>query len=266
MSSGKPNWKLNVVADVAALSKAAADIVEATIRAQPDAVITLPTGTTPLHLFDVLSARTARGEIDFSQVTFFSLDDYLGLTGVEPNSLTAWLRKSLLNRINLSPERTHLVPAGAPDPAAAAAAYDQLLGRHGGFDLAVLGIGSNGHVAFNEPGATVDSRTRIVSLTPETIAQAAAYWDNTLPVPSQAMTVGVANLLDAKRIVLIASGEPKADALHHALQDPVSSDHPASFLQLAGGRLEVIADHDAASRLQPSSQEHASSDRAAHGG
>jgi glucosamine-6-phosphate deaminase len=239
-----------VVRDAAAIGSAAADIVAEVVQFKPDAVVTLPTGTTPLPMFDVLAARAARREIDFSRVRFFSLDDYLGLDGTEPNSLTAWLRQTLLDRINLDPERTHLIPAGATDPEAAAVAYDRELADAGGFDLAVLGIGANGHIAFNEPGSRVDTRTRVVDLSPETRAQAAAYWQGRLPVPSKAMTIGIANLLEARRIVLLASGATKAAALQRALEGPVNSDCPASFLQLAASRLEVIADAAAAALLR----------------
>jgi glucosamine-6-phosphate deaminase len=242
-------WQLTIVLDIAAMSERAADIVTETIRERPNAVLTLPTGSTPLHLFDILAARSARKEIDFSRVELFTLDDYLGLSGTEPNSLTAWLKKSLLERVNLQPGHVHLVPAGAADPFAAARAYDRALSDRGGFDLAVLGVGENGHIAFNEPGSGVDSRARIVDLTPETVAQASAYWDNAYPVPTQAMTVGIANLLEAKRIVLLASGKSKAAALRRALEAPMSDDVPASFLRLAGSRLEVIADTNAASEL-----------------
>jgi glucosamine-6-phosphate deaminase len=243
------DWTLTVTADDAAMSQCAADVIEQTIRNHPEAVITLPTGATPLHLFDILAARCARQEIDFSRVTFYSLDDYLGLSGDEPNSLTAWLRSTLLERINLDPTRTHLVPAGAQNPAEAAAAYDRQITESGSFDLAVLGIGANGHIAFNEPGSSVDSRTRVVSLTPDTVTQASAYWGDALSIPDKAMTVGIANLLEARKIVLLASGSAKAEALQGALEGPISPDLPASFLQLAGSRLEVIADEAAAAEL-----------------
>ncbi len=244
------SWRITVTPDAEAMSELAADAVLETIRGRPDAVITLPTGATPLHLFDILARRYADGDVDFSGVRFFSLDDYLGLTGDEPNSLTAWLRKAFLDRVNLAPENVHLAPAGAEDPVEAAAAYDRALSAYGGFDLAVVGIGGNGHVAFNEPDCAADSRTRVVDLTSETVAQASAYWNDTLPIPTRALTVGIANMLESKRIILLASGRAKAVALQRALEGPVGSEIPASFLRLAASRLEVLADADAASLLQ----------------
>lgn len=246
---GVEAWNLTVLPTLAAVSDYVANVVTETLRSKPDAVIVLPTGSTPLPLFDILSARAARGEIDFSHVQFFSLDDYLGLNGTEPNSLTNWLRNEFINRVNLDPARVHLAPAGASDPERAARDYDQLISQVGGIDLMVLGIGGNGHVAFNEPGASEASRTRVVSLTPETQAQAAAYWHNELDIPPQAMTMGIANMLEARRIILIASGYSKADALRRTVEEPISADMPASLLRHAGDRFEIVADGEAASQL-----------------
>jgi glucosamine-6-phosphate deaminase len=143
-----------------------------------------------------------------------------------------------------------LVPAGDQDPTPAAARYDQEISRRGGFDLAVLGIGGNGHIAFNEPGSAMDSRTRVVELSPATVEQASAYWDDKLPIPDRAMTVGIGNLIESRRIVLLASGTTTAEALASALEGPIDSHNPASFLRASKGRLDVIADIEAASRLQ----------------
>ncbi|MCC7023271.1 MAG: glucosamine-6-phosphate deaminase [Thermomicrobiales bacterium] len=242
-------WTLAIVPDIAAMSARAADRVEATLRDNPGAVISLPTGTTPLHLFDILAARVARGELDFSHADFYCLDDYLGLRGDDPHSLTHWLREALIARVNLAPSHVHEVPAAAPDPDVEAANYDRDLAEHGGLDLAVVGIGPNGHVAFNEPGAESTSRTRVVDLKPETIAQATAYWQHAHAMPSKAMTIGIANLLEARQIVLIASGAAKARAIQQALEGPIGPVLPASFLRRAGSRLEVILDEAAAADL-----------------
>lgn len=253
MSFAVGNMHLTFVSDIGTLSEVAADIVSETLRANPQTTLTLPTGATPLHLFDVLAARVARREIDFSQATFFSLDDYLGLRGDEPNSLTAWLKTSFLDRVNFDPDRVHLVPAGAPDPEAAAARYDREISRRGGFDLAVLGIGGNGHIAFNEPGSAIDSRTRVVALSAATIEQASAYWNDLLPIPDRAMTVGIGTLLESTHIVVLASGAAKAKALAGALDGPISPDNPASYLRTAKGRIDIVADDDAAALLRHTS-------------
>jgi glucosamine-6-phosphate deaminase len=142
----------------------------------------------------------------------------------------------------------HTLPTLAADHAAAAAAYEAEITAHGGLDLAVLGIGGNGHIAYNEPGSAADSRTRVVDLTPESLAQADGYFDG-LPVPNRAMTVGVGTLLEARRLVLIAAGENKAEIMRQALREPMSSAVPASWLRLVPEKVTVILDEAAAARL-----------------
>jgi glucosamine-6-phosphate deaminase len=249
------NCSLTVVPDAAAMSALAADIVVEVIAARPDAVISLPTGSTPLGMFDVLAARAARGEVDFGRIHLFCLDEYVGVTPDDPNSLTGWLQKALIDRIGLDPRRVHALPATAADLDAAAAEYERTLAALGGLDLAVLGLGPNGHIAYNEPGSAADSRTRVVALTPESREQARAYWEGDVAVPDRAITVGVGTLLAAKRVVLIVSGETKAEMLRRSLEDPMNAEVPASWLRLAGPRLHVIADAAAASALDTGERE-----------
>jgi glucosamine-6-phosphate deaminase len=249
METGTEAWTLRVVPDAAAMSEAAADIVGEVVRAKPDAALSVPTGSTPLGMFDVLAARVARGELDLSGIELFCLDEYLGVSREDANSLTGWLFASFVERVGIDPQRVHALPSIAADPYAAAAEYEREIAARGGLDLAVLGLGPNGHIAYNEPGAAADSRTRVVRLTPESIAQAAAYWQGSVAIPEQAMTMGVGTLLEAKRIVLIVSGEAKAEIVRRALEGPLSAEAPASWLRLAGPRLEVIADAAAAGRL-----------------
>jgi glucosamine-6-phosphate deaminase len=242
-------WSLTIVPDVAAMSAAGADAIAETLRLKPDAVISVPTGSTPLPMFDVLAARAARGEVDFSRVEVFCLDEYVGVGVGDPNSLTAWLWNAFLDRVGVAADRVHALPSSADDPDAAAAEFERALAAKGGLDLAMLGLGPNGHVAYNEPGSAADSRTRTLSLTPESLAQASAYWEGTLPIPKRAMTMGVGTLLEARRIVLLVSGEAKADILRRTLEEPMSADVPASWLRLAGPRLQVITDEAAARDL-----------------
>lgn len=240
---------LDVVADAAEMSALAAEIVARTIHAKPDAAICLPTGSTPLGMFGELAAMSARGEVDFSRVELYCLDEYVGVDRRDPNSLTGWLWTALVTRVGIDPERVHVLPTMAEDPIAAAAAFDQELVGSGGLDLAVLGLGPNGHIGYNEPGSSRASRTRVIELTPESINQAAAYWSNTLPVPAVAMTLGVGTLLEAKRILLIVSGETKATILRRTLEAQPDAEVPASWLRFAGARLTVIADQRAAAEL-----------------
>lgn len=249
MGTGSENWNLAVFRDSSAASEAVADVVSAVISGNPHAAISFPTGSTPLGMFDVLAARAARGEIDFSGVTVFCLDEYMGVTSGDPNSLTRWLREGFLNRIGVKPDQLHGLPVTANDLIAAAAGYEEAIAARGGLDLAVLGLGPNGHIGYNEPGSSADSRTRVIDLTPESRSQASAYWEGTVPIPHQAMTMGVGTLLEAKQIVLLVLGEAKAGMVRRTLEEPMCADVPASWLRMAGPRLTVIADEAAASDL-----------------
>jgi glucosamine-6-phosphate deaminase len=249
MAKGSENWTLTVLPDALAASKSAADIVSDTLLSNPDAAITFPTGTTPLGMFDVLAARAARSEADFSRVSIFCLDEYVGVTIEDPNSLTRWLSEALLNRIGIKPAQLHTLPVTADDLLDAAAEFDELMSARGCLDLAVLGLGPNGHIGYNEPGSGADSRTRVVTLTAESRNQASAYWKGSLSIPHQAMTMGVGTLLDSKQIVLLVTGEAKADILRRTLLEPMSAEVPASWLRIAGPRLTIIADEAAATAL-----------------
>jgi glucosamine-6-phosphate deaminase len=249
MVNGPENWKLSIFRDASAASEAAADRVAATIANDSDAAIALPTGSTPLIMFDILAARAARGEVDFSGVHLFCLDEYVGVTPHDQVSLTRWLRDAFLQRVGLQDDQVHPLPSTADDLVAAASEFDQAIAARGGLNLAVLGLGPNGHIGYNEPGSSADSRTRVVTLTPESRSQATAYWDGAAQIPDRAMTMGVGTLLEAKQIVLLVTGEAKAEMLRRTLAEPMSADVPASWLRLAGPRLTIIADEAAASEL-----------------
>jgi glucosamine-6-phosphate deaminase len=244
------NVPVQVVADYDAMSAEAARLVSEAIAAKPDLVLALPTGSTPLGMFTKLLEARAAGAVDLSRVTFFCLDEYLGSAAEDANSLTGWLLKEFMEPAGIRPDQLHLVPSTAPDPDAAAADYDAALARHGGLDLVVLGLGPNGHIAFNEPGSERDSRTRVLDLSPESIAQSSAYWEPGTEVKTRAMTMGVGTLLEADRIVLIVSGPAKAGILRQALEDEPSAHVPASWLQTVAEKTLVIADEAAAAELR----------------
>lgn len=240
--------KLVIVPDYAAMSRAAAEIVAETVKTKPGTAISVPTGSTPIGMFNELIAMVERGELSFDKTQLFCLDEYVGLTQDDPNSLTRWLYDNFLTAIRVPAANVHTLPSTEADLDAAAARYEAELAGAGGLELAVLGLGANGHIAYNEPGSAGDSRTRVLDLTEESIAQARAYFEGRT-VPTRAITVGVGTLLDARNIVLIVSGAPKADVLYKTLRGPQTPDVPASFLQRVGDRLTVIADEAAATRL-----------------
>lgn len=240
---------LHVVADYADVSRLAADVVTRVVQEQPDAAITLPTGETPRGMYAELVRRIRGGELDFSNVHLFCLDEYFGKGIDDAASLTAWLDEVFLTPAGLDADQVHLIPSLASDPEHAVMAYEQEIERLGGLRLAVVGLGLNGHVGFNEPGSPIDSSTRVVDLTDESRNQNAAYYDGDQAIPDQAMTMGLGTILDADLIVLIVSGPAKAEILKAVLEGPITAEVPGSFLRTVGERLIVIVDQDAASHL-----------------
>lgn len=240
---------LHVVADYNEVSRLAADVVSRIAREYPQGAVTLPTGETPRGMYGELVRRIQVSELDFSNVHLFCLDEYVGKGVEDETSLTAWLDEVFLSPAGLDPDHVHFIPSQATDLASAAPAYEAELERLGGLKLAVVGLGLNGHVGFNEPGSPIDSRTRVVDLTKESRDQNAAYYDGDNAIPHQAITMGLGTILDADLIVLIVSGTGKADILKAVLEGPITSDVPGSFLRTVGERLIAIVDHDAASAL-----------------
>jgi glucosamine-6-phosphate deaminase len=238
--------KITIVADYDAMSLRAADIVTETLTRKPDCALCLPTGNTPLGMFKLLIERIKSGHLDVSRAQFFLLDEYVGIDDDDPESLTRWLKADFLTPAGIPEAHIHELPTMADNLAEAARKYEEHLAAHGGFELAVLGLGGNGHIAYNEPGSARDSRTRVLTLTEESIEQARGYFEGRT-VPTQAISAGVATLLEARNIVLLVSGDSKAEIVRDALYGPQTADVPASFLQLAGDRVEAVVDQAAAS-------------------
>ncbi len=227
-------------------SGAVADRVSEAIRSKPELVLGLPTGRTPLGLYRELVARSRRGELDFSRVRTFNLDEFSGVDAEDPGSFRAFMERHLFRDVALSPERIHFLDGKAPDPEAECARYEARLRELGGLDLLVLGLGVNGHIAFNEPGDALQAGTHVVKLTKESrIANAPLFGDDPMKVPLQALTMGMASILQARALVLMAFGASKADAVRGMLHGPVTPRLPASFLQLHGN-VEVVLDRAAA--------------------
>jgi glucosamine-6-phosphate deaminase len=233
-----------VVDDYEALSQAAADAIAATLRRRPDALLLLATGDTPMGAYRELAARRGRGELDTSRVRAAQLDEYAGLGNGDRRSLYGWMERSFLEPLGVTAERAIRLDAALP-PDVACRAYDAAVAAAGGFELAVLGLGPNGHLGFNEPPIERDAPTRLVPLTPESVRSNARYWGDEDDVPREALTCGLATMLEARQILLVVAGAHKREILRRTLSPPPTADVPASWLQQATGDVVVLADREA---------------------
>jgi len=233
--------EIQIRADYDDMSKEAARIVAEAIRAKPQLVLCVPSGNTPKGMYrELIQMYQQKNRLDFSKVSFFLLDEYVGLRPGHPQSFRAYLWRVFLNYINVRPANVYL-----PDEN-----YEETIRRSRGIDLLISGIGVNGHIAFNEPGSTLDSRTRIVELADSTIELMKASFSPG-ELPRQAITMGLATILEARRTLLLASGSSKAQILARVLTGQITTDVPASALRLHSN-LTVIADEEAAAILRRS--------------
>ena len=235
---------LIVVDDDAALSRVGANEVAALIATRPAATLLVATGNTPMGLYADLARRHQRSELDTSQLRVVQLDEYLGIGEDDRRSLYGWMMRSFVVPLGVPATNVVRLPGDAPDPAAACRDYDAAIARLGGIDLAILGLGPNGHLGFNEPPSEADAPTRVVDLTPESVASKAPYWGGADQVSRQALTAGMDVLLAARRTLLVVAGAHKREILHRTMHGPVSPDVPASFLQQLPSAT-VIADRAA---------------------
>jgi len=231
-------------------SEAAARVVGRLVREKPNAVIGLATGSTPLKLYKELIRLHKEEGLDFSEVTTFNLDEYIGLPADHEQSYRRFMNENLFAHINIKMENTYVPDGMAEDVPAACAAYEQAIVDAGGIDLQVLGIGSDGHVGFNEPTSSFTSRTRIKTLTQQTVADNARFFDgDESKVPHHCITMGIGTIMDARMNIMLAFGESKAEAVTATVEGPVASIMPASILQHHPSA-KVFIDEAAASKLQ----------------
>ena len=212
-------------------SRAAARVVAQLVRENPAAVLGLATGSTPLMLYLELIRMHREEGLDFSQVTTFNLDEYVGLDESHPQSYHAFMRVNLIRHINIKPENVHIPDGMTPDIPVFCAHYEQAILDAGGIDLQVLGIGSNGHIGFNEPTSSFASRTRSKTLTKQTVANNARFFADEKQVPLHGITMGIGTIMEARTCLMLAFGRDKANAIHAMIEGSVSSMTPASILQ-----------------------------------
>jgi glucosamine-6-phosphate deaminase len=233
MYAHKQFGKIKVIfcQDKAEVAQEAAAIFAQQIREKPGTVLGLATGGTPLDLYQQLIRMHKEEGLDFSRASSFNLDEYVGLSGEHPQSYRYFMNENLFNHININKLNTRVPDGQTRDSQVSCQKYEEAIRAAVGIDLQLLGIGSNGHIAFNEPGSPGDSRTRAVGLTERTIKDNARFFQNESEVPKKAITMGIGTILEARKIVLLATGKNKAEAVAQAIKDKVSTQVPASFLQ-----------------------------------
>ena len=224
-----------------------ADVFEEVIHAHSRPVLGLATGASPIETYALLVERYKSGRISFRNVTTFNLDEYCGLPTDDPNSYISFMRRHLFDLVDISPENIH-IPNGNADPEIECARYDEEIKKAGGIDLQLLGVGRNGHIGFNEPAPYFSKGTHAVQLTQSTIDANAKYFQEGR-CPTRALTMGIGSIFSARKIVLIATGDKKADAVYNAVHGNISPmDCPASVLQLHPD-VTFLLDRAAAAKL-----------------
>ena len=231
-----------------AMSKEAARLVADRLRKKPNMVLGLATGSTPLGLYKELIRMHRDEGLDFSKVTTFNLDEYVGLPPSHDQSYHYFMRENFFKDINLDVRHIHVPQGMAKDIDAFCEWYEKRMAECGGIDLQVLGIGANGHIAFNEPGSSLGSRTRIKTLTGTTRMDNARFFKNQDEVPRYAITMGVGTIMDARELLLLANKTSKSDAVKAAVEGPLTAMCPASIIQMHQ-KAYVFLDAPAASKL-----------------
>ena len=232
-----------------AVAEQACEWVKAMVNQKPNAVLGLATGSTPIQLYQRLVAEYTKQALSFNKVTTFNLDEYHQIAPSNPQSYRSFMNEHLFDKVDIDSNKTHLPTCNASqNPRAQGLAYEQAIKQSGGIDLQILGIGANGHIGFNEPSSSLSSRTRIKTLTKQTLKDNSRLFKSDETQPDKAMTMGIATIMDARYVLLMATGKNKAQAVKSMVTGPVSAHCPASILQMHENAV-VIIDEEAASEL-----------------
>jgi glucosamine-6-phosphate deaminase len=237
-----------ITKDYGEMSEVSAMIIAREIRKKHDIVLGLATGDTPIGTYKALVATHQKDGLDFSKVKTFNLDEYIGLAPLHPNSYNYFMWDNLFNNININPENVHIPQGNIDDPEEFCLWYETQIKKAGGIDLQVVGIGGDGHIAFNEPGSSFASRTRVKALFKQTINDNARFFQKLEDVPRFAITMGIGTIMEARKVLLIANGKKKADIVAQFIEGPVTSQITATALQLHN-YVTVVLDEEAASKL-----------------
>lgn len=230
------------------MSRKAANIISAQIIMKPDAVLGLATGSSPIGTYKQLIDWYNKGDLDFSEIRSVNLDEYKGLDASNPQSYAYFMRHNLFDSVNIKLENTNIPNGLETDIEKECTRYNNIIKSLGGIDLQLLGIGNNGHIGFNEPGEAFEKETHCVKLTENTIQANARFFSSIGEVPTHAYSTGIKNIMQARSILLIASGEAKAEAIYQALFGPITPTVPASILQLHNN-VSIVADEAALSLI-----------------
>jgi len=230
------------------MSRKAANILSAQVILKENSVLGLATGSSPIGVYQQLIEWYRKGDIDFSHVTTINLDEYCGLPPSSKQSYRYFMNVNLFDHINIEPENTHVPNGVSPDAKQECSRYENLIRRVGGIDMQLLGLGHNGHIGFNEPGSAFEAETHCVDLSESTIEANKQYFGSAEEMPRQAYTVGIKTIMQARRIVVVVSGESKAGIVRDALFGPITPQVPASVLQLHNN-VTLVGDEAALSLL-----------------
>lgn len=240
--------KIYKTADYSEMSRKAANIIASQVILKPDCVLGLATGFTPIGTYENLVEKYESGDLDFSHVKTVNLDEYKGLPRTNDQSYYYFMHENLFDKVNIDPENTHLPDGTKPDSVEECARYEELIRSMGGVDLQLLGLGHNGHIGFNEPADAFDKETHCVDLQERTIEANKRFFASADDVPRQAYTMGIKTIMQAKKILIVVSGEDKADIVEKAFFGPVTPSVPASILQMHQD-VTVVADAAALSKV-----------------
>lgn len=229
------------------MSRKAANLISAQIIMKPNCVLGLATGSTPVGTYRQLVEWYEKGDLDFSEVMTVNLDEYKGLTRENPQSYYYFMNENLFGKVNINKTRTFLPDGTEPDSNTACENYNEILRAVGDVDLQLLGLGHNGHIGFNEPGESFSTETHCIDLSEQTIKANARFFETLEEVPRQAYTMGVKTIMSARRILIIVSGEDKAEIVKRAFFGPITPQVPASILQLHRN-VTLVADEAALSK------------------
>jgi len=238
-----------ITSDYDAMSQLAATIIAQQVKHKPSSVLGLATGSTPVGTYKELVRMHKDEGLDFSKVVTFNLDEYIGLPPTHPQSYRYFMDQNLFNHVNIPKASIHVPYGHAESVLDFCKWYEDEIVRYGGIDVQVLGIGGDGHIAFNEPGSSLGSRTRLKTLTRQTIEDNARFFDRPEQVPCFAITMGVGTILEARKIIMLANGAKKADIIAEAIEGPVSAQVTASALQLHRD-VVVVVDDEAGTKLK----------------